>query len=526
MGKSLLFTMSIAVGLSFFSLGSKAANTLSDWGKCMVANDGRNAPAVCGPEPGAEQPTETQAPASNSAPVTTTTTTKADPILDGNLGKLDGRVNNCTSVCTVDNACDANCVSACQACNNTCDQNCNKLGLTNFTCPAPKKADADPPKKSVNGGELAQACINDNSSAVESCLSSVSNASNKCNVENNSALGTAISGASALALGLGSYTGSSVQAACSDMGKLSEGSNAAVAAYSAACSSGQSSCSSSCSSAKSKVDSCADKADDSGEAKKALASLDDYKALKTSVSQCSALKNKVDQAGQAMQNMAQTMKMAQNCATATNGLASAAAADCTNPTFAATNQVCICQANPRSPGCPGGEMGSSSAANMGIGGIGDGSTAMPTNVDLPGLTPDTNLQELKASLAGEDVGGKKGNGAAVGGPGAFDGAGGARGAGKPEDIPKYGSSGFYGGSASGGGSGSGGGSPGSRGYAVGKEAAAKAGGPDLRQFLPGGKNDPSRGIAGATGPDGITGPNTNIWEKIQNRYRTQTPSLY
>ena len=49
--------------------------------------------------------------------------------------------------------------------------------------------------------------------------------------------------------------------------------------------------------------------------------------------------------------------------------------------------------------------------------------------------------------------------------------------------------------------------------------------PDLRQFLPGGRLDPNRGVAGSSGPDGITGPHSNIWQKVQNRYKVVSPSL-
>ncbi|GIL16685.1 MAG: hypothetical protein BroJett040_04360 [Oligoflexia bacterium] len=42
--------------------------------------------------------------------------------------------------------------------------------------------------------------------------------------------------------------------------------------------------------------------------------------------------------------------------------------------------------------------------------------------------------------------------------------------------------------------------------------------PDWRKFLPGGQYDPRRGIAGVTGPDGITGPATNLFDKVHNRY--------
>jgi hypothetical protein len=41
---------------------------------------------------------------------------------------------------------------------------------------------------------------------------------------------------------------------------------------------------------------------------------------------------------------------------------------------------------------------------------------------------------------------------------------------------------------------------------------------NLQQFMPGGANDPKRAIAGVVGPDGITGPNTNIFRKVNGRY--------
>jgi hypothetical protein len=48
---------------------------------------------------------------------------------------------------------------------------------------------------------------------------------------------------------------------------------------------------------------------------------------------------------------------------------------------------------------------------------------------------------------------------------------------------------------------------------------------DLKQFLPGGKMDPARGLAGISGPDGITGPNSDIWKKINIRYFSVKHSL-
>jgi hypothetical protein len=61
-----------------------------------------------------------------------------------------------------------------------------------------------------------------------------------------------------------------------------------------------------------------------------------------------------------------------------------------------------------------------------------------------------------------------------------------------------------------------------------KKENDKNGSPDLRQFLPGGFNDPRayRGMTGfQSGIDGITGPHTDIWKKIQNRYQVLQGTL-
>jgi hypothetical protein len=88
-------------------------------------------------------------------------------------------------------------------------------------------------------------------------------------------------------------------------------------------------------------------------------------------------------------------------------------------------------------------------------------------------------------------------------------------------------SGYYGGTGGGGfgsGSGSSGGS-GYSGYRPGGVGGPGKSGLDLKQFLPGGANDPARGIAGISGPDGITGPNSDIWQKVNTRYFSVSPSL-
>jgi hypothetical protein len=83
--------------------------------------------------------------------------------------------------------------------------------------------------------------------------------------------------------------------------------------------------------------------------------------------------------------------------------------------------------------------------------------------------------------------------------------------------------GFYGsnaGLAPGTGSGSG-----NSGNGAGRAGAGGVAKIDLKQFLPGGKFDPKRGLAGISGPDGITGPSSDIFAKVNIRYRAVTTSL-
>jgi hypothetical protein len=204
-----------------------------------------------------------------------------------------------------------------------------------------------------------------------------------------------------------------------------------------------------------------------------------------------------------------------------------AVVDCST-TAGQSNPVCICQINPSAPQCAsdtsgfnagiGSGSGGADAGNLdlskfgGPGGFGDGGTGIFPAGAGPGeggLGGSLQKGGSGRGNAQESGGGSNGRGgAAAGGPG---------GSGINTKII-----GGYGVGGSGGG-GSGGGSGYSRGNTGGYGAGA--GNPNLKQYLPGGKMDPSRSIAGETGPDGITGPNTDIWKKVKTRYFAKKPSL-
>lgn len=214
-----------------------------------------------------------------------------------------------------------------------------------------------------------------------------------------------------------------------------------------------------------------------------------------------------------------------------------ASLDCNNPQTAMTNLVCKCKSNPNAEGCNGNVSGLS-ATNMtdpnGIAdtaGLGAGAGKLPSaGGDVPeqyGFPFDGKPSEGKGANLSLGKGAQHGAGGIP--------AGGGNGA-HPAAKPGPGGSnlnagilnGWQGGRGNQGGWGNTGG-----GWGDGNKAAAangknpymtvdKNGNPvDLRQFLPGQNMDATRGIAGISGPDGITGPNSSLWQKIRVRYSSQ-----
>lgn len=200
---------------------------------------------------------------------------------------------------------------------------------------------------------------------------------------------------------------------------------------------------------------------------------------------------------------------------------------CNDPAVAATNTTCICQNNPADPRCGSIDNSSQWVSNTGSGA--DSSTLSDASAfgdglgDLMGgdeLAMGTPSEAGDNQLAKGNLGGGGGGlgGGGTGGGGASGGTG-RGGSGANADILK----GSYGGRGGGSGGSYGYGSrdPGA-GYGTGATANPNV---DLNKFLPGGKMDPSRGLAGVSGPDGITGPNSDIWKKIRTRYFAVSPQM-
>lgn len=403
-----------------------------------------------------------------------------------------------------------------------------------------------------NGGYVCQSeiqqrgpdCSAQYSELVQRCSEAVEETAHTCDEKNDSGMGGVANMASQLSLMFGQQTASSIQAACSRMAGLSAAANAAVAAYRLNCSSSISSCRSACSELVDYVTNnptCTVQGFSGAAGDNSMI----IESARSQAERCDRFENKVQEANQAIANYAGTMQNASQCADQTSGdttvpeickanpnlpgCSSAGPVDCTKPEMA-TNKVCICSKNPTDPVCRS-EKGmngttyssiNSAARLNSVGGDGPGG-------DLPGL-PSISPGKPGPGGAGEAVEGRQGAGAglALSGGGAGGGASGSgSGQAESDSLDPDVNAGFYGG---GGGGAYGGGAMGSAGGSAGKAGAVgadgKAGGPDLRQFLPGGKFDPkARGVAGVSGPDGITGPHSNIWKKIQNRYQVLSPTL-
>ncbi|WP_374027904.1 hypothetical protein ACES2J_02425 [Bdellovibrio bacteriovorus] len=387
-------------------------------------------------------------------------------------------------------------------------------------------------------------CVSQYNQLAEQCRAQVTDTTYTCDEKNDSGMSGIANSASQLSLMFGQQTAGSIQAACSKMASFSSAANAAVAAYRLTCQSSITSCHSACDQVVEYVSSnsaCLDAAGGAGSSAQMRSSAE------SAAGRCNDFDAKVAEANQAINNFAGTMQNAAQCASLTSGDSTAlpelckanpslpgcegvAAVDCTNPAMSG-NKVCVCAKNPSDPVCMSEK---SSAGSTFISSTNPGSRLSTNGADLSG----GDLPSLPSILpgkpgsggAGEAVDGKQGGGAGIssmGGGGGGGASGGAAGEEGLEDGVQV-NAGFYGGGGSFGGSGmgSGGGERGAAGMAGAAGAAKGKGAPDLRQFLPGGKFDPkSRGLAGNGGPDGITGPHSNIWLKIQNRYQVLSPTL-
>lgn len=341
---------------------------------------------------------------------------------------------------------------------------------------------------------------------------------------------------------------SNLQVACNGMGRLSQAVNAGLTGFKTYCATQVSECTETCKADYNAVQAAFAAGPPVPGA--TMATQFDVDTVRDMQRKCTALNRNVAGAEEGLMKFMQMDQAMKNCSLLTGNsfmeqcrkdptssplCTVGGATDCSNPQVAMTNMVCKCRANPGLAEC-GGTMGTgggtanrtdygsgsdtTSGALGNFGGADGGGDSGMIN-DIAGgenKNPDGSLNRGGAGKA--SIGESGGTGNRGGGQ-----AGAAAGGGSGLNAKIIGGYGF-GGAAGGGYQGGGGSQQGGGGYNNGNPAAGQNGQRvDLRQFLPGGRMDPSRGLAGISGPDGITGPNSDIWKKINTRYSAQSNSL-
>ena len=400
-----------------------------------------------------------------------------------------------------------------------------------------KKDSAEKDPKDSNRSEDAPeevACTENFDAEVAACESATLKAKSSCD-ENGTLSNSLANLASSTAELASKYSAASIQQSCSSVARYMGSVTAALAAYRQLCGSSISNCVSTCSALiKQKCNS--NSANDL--AAQAKAALDGNRTT------CNSYSSKIAQANSTAQSYSITQSNAQLCAlqTSSEGLGAycqknpnaegCKQPDCNSPSMA-SNKVCICTKNPSDPSC----IGTASTSNSNSASFASTdrrvSNSKPQGDFNSGDDHNPQMDSLKpkgSDSTGAAVDGRQGGSAQLT-------------AGEPNpspqkrlkvktavDVPVL--EGTY--NNAGGGS--------SQRYAALKvdekinkqnttlnQASSKKEGPDLRQFLPGGNGfQRGRGIAGSSeiiGTDGITGPHSNIWQKIRNRYMSVKDSL-
>lgn len=387
------------------------------------------------------------------------------------------------------------------------------------------------------------------------CSKSHEDAQNSCDSEKDSGLNNAMN----LAQQMSAMASSSVAGACSKAGGLLASANAGLAAYRLRCNSSRNACINECNKVYLGMQECVRKTaksfyngDVNTESSDVILRAQDitkgsaqvYANPREFIKNCTAMEGKVREAEGAIGNFVNTMMTAKQCEEMTAAAipdfcksnpgapgCKATSNDCSDPANA-SSQICICQSNPMDPSCGGGKQSSLKLGGnpqSGLNGFNGGSGGgFDGNFSADGASLDVG-ENSPASTEGEKGGGA---GASFGGGGG-GGAGGLAGEGEyaSEEDPTMVNSGFYGAGGAGGGGayGDAGGGMGGGAYSGNEDIydGTRGGVPDLRQFLPNGSPNPNYAgsMAGMGGPDGITGPHTNIWLKINNRYKEKEDTL-
>lgn len=360
-------------------------------------------------------------------------------------------------------------------------------------------------------------------SQYQQCVQEVQSATNICDQDKNSSLGSAKSVVSSLGTA-GNVMG--VVNACDKIGQAVTAAQAGFAAFKTDCEAAQTKCLDSCQNILKQINSSCMGAT---VADTEIIQKNSANAVGSNIESCQKLAQKTMEAETAIAMTLKSAMQASNCSKDAGGTGQnqVVATDCSNPQIAATDLVCVCSKNPQDQRCSNvsSKLGFSGNRNMAATNLNSNS---PANIGDMSLEDSTNMASLGKGekVTGEDPGGK------MGGSGVGD-DGGVSPNGMSAGNTQYGedpsgktniNNGFIGNSGSGGSSFYGGSGGGGRSYPGVNDGFQRGANVDYSKFMPG-KYDPKRNIAGAIGAGGLTGPNSMIWDKISNRYRMKMSSL-
>lgn len=420
-----------------------------------------------------------------------------------------------------------------------CQMSCSNVGAiitdsvgNKCVCKAPEQqtGNQDPISNQAPNAGAGFSC-QELQSQYQQCVQLEDAAKTTCDQDKNSSLSTAKSVVSSLGPAANVM---GVVNACQKIGQAVAATQAGLAAFKTDCEEAQSKCLDSCGNILNQINSkCGLGNDPNTTAAIRKNSADEVGAH---IQSCQSLTQKTMEAESAIGSLINSARQASNCSSDAGGGMQAAipTMDCSNPQIAATDLVCICSRTPQDTRCAGvsGKLGFGGTRNSPLGGA---TLSNPSGkIDASGLdlSSSTNAASLGAAgkVDGEIPGGRQGgaglgdSGGSLAGGAGVGGAGVATGS-DPSDKTHI-NAGFLG---SGGASGSGYYGSGGTGGAnynsnVNNGYQKYNGGFDPSKYLPG-KYDPKRSIAGAVGADGLTGPNSMIWDKISNRYRSKMSSM-
>ena len=267
--------------------------------------------------------------------------------------------------------------------------------------------------------------------------------------------------------------------------------------------------------------------------------------LSGSLNDCNNLKVVVDQGNQFAQDLPGLAQQAAACQSAMNGQPipeicatnptaivcqqAGNTGSCNDPSQA-TSVVCACRNGPNTTACQMAmsnsqklnSQGSSmtAASNSRLQNAATGGKAGSGAPDFGDLASEMAAGSFKAQPS-EEIGGRMGGSANVGGGGGAGGSGGADSAADSAGgISTNVNGGFGRGGGGGGGAWNGGGNAGGAGKYAGGVGIEGNGFPNLNKFRPqmNYQGSPRRDLAGVVGSDGMLGPHANLWQTIKNRY--------